>query len=185
MSRILVTGAAGLLGRFVVRELLAHGYAVRGFDRRAGDADIEWRVADVTDAAAVGAAMEGIDAVLHIAALPNIWSGDGATIMHVNTQGTWLVFEAAEARGIGRVVPMQRGEFDSFYLSAKVTLSPEPTLDRLRRLHGDAVEIRDPDYYRRNPVAPLYDLSHAATRLGFVPEYDQRHLLAGLPGFEN
>ena len=305
MSRILVTGAAGLLGRFVVRELLAHGYEVRGFDRRAGDADIEWVVADVTDAAAVNAAMEGIDAVLHIAAVPNIWSGDGATIMHVNTQGTWLVFDAAQARGIGRVVfcssdsvagytvregkmlppryapldldhplnatdpyalskvagesiarayalrgmsvlalrtvfvaypemegeivarakdplnyhapvaggpstagggplhhhidardlarafrlalelPMQPGEFERFYLSAQVTLSPEPTVDRLRRLHGDAVEIRDPDYYRRNPFAPLYDLSHAATRLGFVAEHDQRHLLAGLPGFEN
>ena len=33
MSRVLVTGAAGLLGRFVVDELLRHGHAVRGFDR--------------------------------------------------------------------------------------------------------------------------------------------------------
>lgn len=305
MSRILVTGAAGLLGRFVVRELCAHGYDVRGFDRRAGDDDIEWIVADVTDPAAVKDAMRGIDAVLHIAAVPNIWSGDGPTIMHVNTQGTWLVFDAAEAAGIQRVVfcssdsvagytvregrmlppryapldlahplnatdpyalskvagediarayslrgmsvlalrtvfvaypemageivarakdplnyhvpvaggpstagggplhhhidardlarafrlalelPMQPGEFDRFYLSASVTLSPEPTVERLRRLHGDAVEIRDPEYYRRNPFAPLYDLKHAATRLGFVPEFDQRHLLAGLSGFEN
>ncbi|HEY1608550.1 MAG TPA: hypothetical protein VGG24_04745, partial [Paraburkholderia sp.] len=82
-------------------------------------------------------------------------------------------------------VPMQAGEFVRCYLSASVTLSPEPTVERLRRLHGDAVEIRDTDYYRRNPFAPLYDLTHAATRLGFVPEYNQRHLLAGLPGFEN
>jgi len=306
MSRgVLVTGAAGLLGRFVVAELLAHGYGVRGFDRRTGTADIEWIIADVTDAAAVKEAMRGIDAVLHIAAVPNIWSGDGATIMRVNTQGTWLIFEAAEAAKIGRVVfcssdsvagytvregrmippsyapldlahplqatdpyalskvlgediarayalrgmsvvalrpvfvaypemageivarakdplnyrapvasgpstagggplhhhidardlarafrlalelPMQPGEFDRFYLSASVTLSPEPTVDRLRRLHGNAVEIRAPDYYRRNPFAPLYDLTHAANRLGFVPEHDQRHLLAGLPGFEN
>ncbi|MFM0715512.1 NAD(P)-dependent oxidoreductase [Paraburkholderia strydomiana] len=304
MSRILVTGAAGLLGRFVVRELRAHGYDVRGFDRRAGDADIEWLIADVTDAAALEAAMRGVDAVLHIAAVPNIWSGDGATIMHVNTQGTWLVFDAAEAAGIQRVVfcssdsvagytvregkmvppryapldlahplnatdpyalskvagediarayalrgmsvlalrtvfvaypemageivarakdplnyhapvaggpstagggplhhhidardlarafrlalelPVRSGEFDRFYLSASVTLSPEPTIERLRRLHGDAVDIRDPEHYRRHPFAPLYDLKHAATRLGFVPEFDQRHLLAGLPGFE-
>jgi len=304
MTRILVTGAAGLLGRFVVRELLANRYEVRGFDRRASSEAIESVVGDVTDAAAVTDAMRGIDAVLHIAAVPNIWSGDGPTIMHVNTLGTWLVFDAAEAQGIRRVVfcssdsvagytvregrmvppryapldlahplnatdpyalskvagediarayalrgmsvaalrtvfvaypemageivarakdpldyrapvaggpsaagggplhhhidprdlarafrlalelPMPRGEFERFYLSAKVTLSPEPTVERLRRLHGDAVEIRDPDYYRRNPFAPLYDLTHAATRLGFVPEYDQRHLLAGLPGFE-
>lgn len=304
MSRVLVTGAAGLLGRFVVDELLDAGHAVRGFDRRAGAAAIEWQVADVTDAAAVKKAVQGMDAVLHIAAVPNIWSGDGATIMRVNVQGTYLVFDAAEAAGIQRVVlcssdsvagytvregkmlppryapldlahplqatdpyaaskvlgedlarayalrgmsvvalrtvfvaypemageivarakdpasyqgpmvggpssagggplhhhidardlarafrlalelPMQPGEFDRFYLSAKVTLSPEPTVDRLRRLHGEAVEIRDPELYRRNPFAPLYDLTHAASRLGFEAEYDQRHLLAGLPGFE-
>jgi nucleoside-diphosphate-sugar epimerase len=305
MSRILVTGAAGLLGRFVVDELRSHGFEVRGFDRREGTAGIDWIVADVTDAAALAAAMRDIDAVLHIAALPNIWSGDGASIMRVNTQGTYLVFDAAEAAGIQRVVfcssdsvagytvregrmiapryapldlahplqatdpyalskvlgediarayalrgmavlalrtvfvaypemegeivarakdpdsykapavggpstagggplhhhidardlarafrlalelPMQAGEFDCFYLAANVTLAPEPTVERLRRLHGDAVEIRDPDYYRSNPYAPLYDLTHAKERLGFVPEYDLRHLLTGLPGFEN
>ena len=50
-------------------------------------------------------------------------------------------------------------------------------------LHGGAVEIRDPDVYARQPFAPLYDLSHAAERLGFVAEYDQRHLLKDAPGF--
>jgi len=304
MSKVLVTGAAGLLGRFVVAELARHGHTVRGFDRRRGDADIEWRVADVTDLAAVRDATQGMDAVLHIAAIPNIWSGDGQTIIRVNVQGTYTVFDAAEAAGIRRVVfcssdsvagytvregrmlppryapldlshpllatdpyaiskvlgedlarayalrgmsvlalrtvfvaypemageivarakepatyrgpavggpssagggplyhhidprdlarafrlalerPTAAGEFDAFYLSAGVTLSPEPTLQRLQRLHGDAVQVRSPLVYERQPFAPLYDLSHAAERLGFIAEYDQRHLLAGLPGFE-
>ena len=303
MTTVLVTGAAGLLGRFVVRELLAHGYAVRGLDRRPGEADIEWHVGDVTDPAVVGKAMTGADAVLHIAAIPNIWSGDGQTIMRVNLLGSYTVFEAVEAAGIKRAVfcssdsvagytvregrmlhpryapldldhpllatdpyaiskamgedlarayalrgmsvvalrtvfvaypemageivararapgnykgrmaggpssagggplhhhidprdlarafrlalelPMDPCAFERFYLSAQVTLSPEPTVQRLRRLHGDAVEIRDPALYERKPYAPLYDLSHAAERLGFVAQYDQRHLLAGLPGF--
>ncbi len=303
MSAVLVTGAAGLLGRFVVRELLANGYSVRGLDRRAGETDIEWHVGDVTDPALVAGAMNGTDAVLHIAAVPNIWSGDGQTIMRVNLLGTYTVFEAAEAAGVRRAVfcssdsvagytvregrmlhpryapldldhpllatdpyavskvmgedlarayalrgmsvvalrtvfvaypemaaeivaraknpdaykgpmaggpssagggplhhhidprdlarafrlalelPMQPGAFERFYLSAEVTLSPEPTVRRLRRLHGDAIEIRNPELYDRQPFAPLYDLSHAAERLGFVAEYDQRNLLAGLPGF--
>lgn len=294
---ILVTGAAGLLGRFVVDELLANGYTVRGFDRRRGKADIEWRIADVTDTVAVGDAVCGTDAILHIAAVPNIWSGDGQTIVRVNVQGTYTVFEAAEAAGIERLVfcssdsvsgytvregrmlrplyapldldhPLQatdpyavskvlgedlarayalrgmsvvalrtvfvaypemapeiiarardpenyrgpaaggpssagggplhhhidprdvarafrlamelrmgKGDFERFFLSAQVTLSPEPTLDRLRKLHGDTIEIRHPETYARQPFAPLYDLSHAAKRLGFVAEYDQRHLI--------
>jgi len=53
----------------------------------------------------------------------------------------------------------------------------EPTLDRLRRLHGDTIAIRNPEVYARQPFAPLYDLSHAAHRLGFVAKYDQRHLI--------
>lgn len=298
--RVLVTGAAGLLGRFVVDELLRSGAEVRGLDRHAGPARIEWHVGDVTDPALVAAASAGVHAVLHLAAVPNIWSGDGQTIMRVNTLGTYTVLAAAEAAGIGRVVfcssdsvagytvregrmlppryapldldhpllatdpygvskilgedlsrayahrglsvvsmrtvfvaypqmageimaraedpekyrgpavagpspagggplhhhidprdlarafrlaldmPMAPGEFERFYVSAQVTLSPEPTLDRLRRLHGDAVEIRRPDVYRRNPFAPLYDLTHAAERLGFTARYDQRHLIPGL-----
>ena len=303
MSTVLVTGAAGLLGRFVVSELLAHGYAVRGLDRRAGEAAIEWHVGDVCDPALVAGAMQGADAVLHIAAIPNIWSGDGQTIMRVNLLGTYPVFEAAEAAGVKRSVfcssdsvagytvregrmlapryapldldhpllatdpyavskvmgedlarayalrgmsvvalrtvfvaypemaaeivarakdpenyrgpmaggpssagggplhhhidprdlarafrlamefHMQAGDFERFYLSAPVTLSPEPTLDRLRRLHGDEVSVRNAETYRRQPFAPLYDLTHAAERLGFVAAFDQRSLLSGLPGF--
>ena len=72
---------------------------------------------------------------------------------------------------------MQKGSFERFYLSSQVTLSPEPTLDRLRRLHGNSIQIRSPDVYARQPFAPLYDLSHAAQRLGFVAEYDQRGLI--------
>lgn len=304
-SAVLVTGAAGLLGRFVVRELLDHGYSVRGLDRRTGDADIAWHVGDVTSPDLVKKAIDGVDAVLHIAAVPNIWSGDGQSIMRVNCLGTYTVFEAAEAAGVRRAVfcssdsvagytvregrmlapryapldldhpllatdpyavskvlgedlarayalrgmsvvalrtvfvaypemageivarakdpdnyrgpmvggpssagggplhhhidprdlarafrlavelPMDAGAFERFYLSAQVTLSPEPTLDRLRRLHGDAVEIRVPEVYARQPFAPLYDLTHAAERLGFVAAHDQRHLLAGLPAFSS
>jgi nucleoside-diphosphate-sugar epimerase len=303
MSIVLVTGAAGLLGRFVVQNLLNHGHTVRGLDRRRGGADIAWYVGDVTSPEFVNGAMAGVDAVLHIAAIPNIWSGDGQTIMRVNLLGTYTVFEAAEAAGVNRVVfcssdsvagytvregrmlapryapldldhpllatdpyavskvlgedmarsyalrgmsvvalrtvfvaypemaceivarakdpanyrgpmvggpssagggplhhhidprdlarafrlafdlKMEPGEFERFYLSAQVTLSPEPTLDRLRRLHGNDVQIRGPEVYARQPFAPLYDLTHAAQRLGFVAEYDQRHLLAGLPAF--
>src|SRR5689334_14621180 len=102
--RILVTGASGLLGRFVVDEMLAHGYEVRGFDRRAGTAAIDWHVADITDTAAVTHAVRDMDAVLHIAAVPNIWSGDGQAIMRVNVLGSYTIFEAAEAAGISRVI---------------------------------------------------------------------------------
>ncbi|HEX4884831.1 MAG TPA: NAD(P)-dependent oxidoreductase [Casimicrobiaceae bacterium] len=100
---VLVTGSAGLLGRHVVRELAAH-CDVAGFDRKRAPEDVPQALGDVTDMAAVRAACAGRDAVVHIAALPNIWSGTGEQIMTVNVTGTWNVLQAAEDAGVRRVV---------------------------------------------------------------------------------
>jgi nucleoside-diphosphate-sugar epimerase len=100
---VLVTGSAGLLGRHVVRELAPH-CRVAGFDRRRAPEDVPQRVGDVTDAAAVRDACRAMDAVVHVAALPNIWSGPGDAIVTVNVTGTWNVLQAAEEAGVRRVI---------------------------------------------------------------------------------
>lgn len=68
MSRVLVLGASGGIGAHVVTEALARGHAVRAFVRNSAwsppEGDVEAFVGDVTDAASVGAAVEGVDAVL-------------------------------------------------------------------------------------------------------------------------
>ena len=56
MSKVLVTGAAGLLGRYVV-EALQGRHAVTGLDKRRGPADITWHLGDITDGELVGMAM--------------------------------------------------------------------------------------------------------------------------------
>lgn len=101
---ILVTGAAGLLGRHIVRDLVAQGLQVRGFDLRSAPEDIDWHIGDIIDAAAVAEAVQSCFAVIHAAARPNIWSGDGDDILRINTLGAWNVFKACEAAGIKRVV---------------------------------------------------------------------------------
>jgi nucleoside-diphosphate-sugar epimerase len=104
-------------------------------------------------------------------------AGGGPLYHHIDPR------DLARAFFLALQLDMQPGSFERFYLSAQVTLSPEPTLERLRRLHGDAVEVRRPDVYERQPFAPLYDLTHAAERLGFTAQIDQRDLLAGFSGF--
>lgn len=101
---VLVTGAAGLLGRYIVRELVANGYRVRGFDRRQGEDEAEWHVGDVTNADDVARAVDGVDLVIHAAARANIWQGTGEEILATNVLGTWNVFEAARKGGVPRVV---------------------------------------------------------------------------------
>ena len=93
--RVLVTGAAGLLGQSVVKEFQPH-CQIRGLDLKRGSAEIEWHVGDLTDADVVAAAVKDVDAIVHVGAIPNIWSGDGEKIMRVNVLGTYLLLAAAE-----------------------------------------------------------------------------------------
>ncbi|MCZ7433413.1 SDR family oxidoreductase [Streptomyces sp. WMMC1477] len=70
-SRILVTGATGVLGRPLVERLLADGAAVRVMSRRARPAGdgrrCEWRVADLETGEGLDAAVAGVDVVVHCA----------------------------------------------------------------------------------------------------------------------
>ena len=76
--KVLVSGGAGFIGQHVVRELLARGHEVRVMDSLRADAhagriwsrppDIEIVEADVRDAGALDRALDGIGAVVHLAA---------------------------------------------------------------------------------------------------------------------
>ena len=121
---VLVTGSAGLLGRHVVRELVGR-CEVAGFDARRAPEDIPQTVGDVTDAAAVRAACTGRDAVVHIAAIPNIWSGPGDRIMTVNVTGTWNVLQAAEDAGVARVVLCSSDSVAGFTVPSGAMHPPE------------------------------------------------------------
>lgn len=103
MRKVLVTGAGGLLGRYVV-DNLREGYDVIGLDTRRPDADCAFIEADITDLDAVKSAVRGVDAVVHIAAAANISSGTPEQIIDINVRGSWNMLEAASLAGVQRVV---------------------------------------------------------------------------------
>lgn len=103
----LVTGAAGFLGRYLVRALLARGKTVRALDLvvpRDTEPEVEWRAGDVRDAEAVQKACEGVEVVYHLAALIPQRRADAATMQAVNVGGTQHVLDASLAKGVRRVV---------------------------------------------------------------------------------
>jgi nucleoside-diphosphate-sugar epimerase len=106
--KILVTGAAGGVGAYVARELMAHGHEVRALDIVAPPADVRERAevvyADLTDRKAMLRAVDGCEAIAHLAAIPNPVGGKELEIFEPNVVGTQYVLAAAEAYGIGRVV---------------------------------------------------------------------------------
>jgi len=66
---ILVTGGTGTLGRLVVDRLLEHGRAVRVLSRHGGEpaSDVEYVAADLTTGKGVGAAVAGVEVIVHLA----------------------------------------------------------------------------------------------------------------------
>jgi uronate dehydrogenase len=107
MMRVLITGAGGTVGRQLTRALEAQ------HDLRLGDVqpldDPRYVPLDVTQPQQVHAAMEGVDAVVHLA-IASGFEGDyededfNQRRFDVNVKGTWNVLSAAAQAGVKRVV---------------------------------------------------------------------------------
>ena len=98
--RVLVTGAAGTIGRAVRRHLI-EDYTFRNLDLVPTEGDSV--VADVSDLDAIQPAFEGIDAVVHLAATISVHS-PWEDVLPANIVGTYNVFEAAKRAGVKCVV---------------------------------------------------------------------------------
>ncbi|MFC7788374.1 NAD-dependent epimerase/dehydratase family protein [Microbacterium sp. MAHUQ-60] len=110
MSRIVVTGGAGRLGRSLVAGLIGHGNEVLSFDRAVSDAPelgaAQQRAIDLTDADATVAALQEAeaDAVIHLAAIAVPFSAPEDVILRTNAALAMSVLGGAVRAGIGRVV---------------------------------------------------------------------------------
>ncbi len=102
--RVLVTGASGLLGGAVARALVARGAQVRTLQRRpSGVVGAQDVTGSVTDPAVVARAVEGVTAVVHLAAKVSL-AGPPAEFDAVNVGGTRTLLDAARRAGVERFV---------------------------------------------------------------------------------
>jgi nucleoside-diphosphate-sugar epimerase len=113
MTTVAVTGSSGKLGRHVVRHLQEHGYRVVALDRvpDAGSAAAVSVRVDLTDHGQVLEALtavddrhDGVDAVVHLAAIPAPGLTTNAATFSNNVTATYNVFAAARSAGIRNVV---------------------------------------------------------------------------------
>lgn len=104
---ILLTGASGVLGPVVAQHLRAHGYTVRTLSRRPLPSTPMHVACEITDMSGVARAVEGVEAVVHLAAKLHIENPDTSLVgeyERVNVEGTRVVVEAAKAAGVKRLV---------------------------------------------------------------------------------
>jgi nucleoside-diphosphate-sugar epimerase len=118
MTKIAVTGGSGKTGRAVVADLREHGHEVLNVDlgpspesyHYPDGAPVPFLRADLTDygqaleALAGGEALPGIEAVVHLAAIPAPHMAAPEHIFATNTLSTYNVFSAAWRLGLERVV---------------------------------------------------------------------------------
>ncbi|TWC22605.1 nucleoside-diphosphate-sugar epimerase [Pseudomonas sp. SJZ085] len=175
MQNIFVTGATGLLGNNLVRELVACGYAVKALvrSRSKGEQqfsdlpDVELIVGDMADVNAFAASLQGCDTVFHTAAFfrDNYKGGSHwAALEAINVTGTRDLLHQAYRAGIRRFI----------HTSSIAVLDGEPgaSIDEtcLR------AEVDADDYYRSKILADSVVLS-------FLDAYPDMHACMVLPGW--
>ncbi|WP_125613558.1 NAD-dependent epimerase/dehydratase family protein [Specibacter cremeus] len=97
--RVLVTGTSGLLGGAVAQLLADAGYGVRTLQRRPVDSGWESVQGSVADPDAVARAVDGVDAVIHLAAKVS-FTGAWSEFVATNIDGTRVLLSAARAAGV-------------------------------------------------------------------------------------
>src|SRR5882757_4369552 len=170
-QRVLITGAAGLLGR-CIREGLVGAYPiVRSTDiallrpARHGE---EIEIADLRIPADAKRVATGVDAIVHLAGVPH--EADWNTIRDVNIDGTYHIYEAARLAGVRRVIFASSNHTVGFYrrdtpIGREVPLRPDSRYgvskvvgEAIARLYADKYGIESVcvriGQYRPRPTNP-------------------------------
>ena len=109
--RVLITGATGLIGGILRQSLVGHELA--GIDIKPND-EFSLEVCDISDLSSIRPAFEGVDSVVHLAAIASS-SAPWDSILNNNIIGTYNVFEAAKQAGAKRIVFASSNHVSAMY----------------------------------------------------------------------
>ena len=110
---VLVTGGTGFIGAYIIKELVEKGYAVRAIRRsnklpffisREILNKVEWVTSDVLDVISLNEAMNGVDAVIHSAALVSFMKNERKQMYNTNVDGTANVVNLALENNVKKLV---------------------------------------------------------------------------------
>jgi dTDP-L-rhamnose 4-epimerase len=189
---ILITGGAGFIGSHLADELLRHGHRVRALDSLSEQvhgsdldrppylaADVELLRGDVRDPDTVRRALDGVDAVYHLAAAVGVGQSmyEVASYTSTNNLGTAVLLEALMTRPVRRLVVASSMSIygEGLYRApdGTVVAGPERSLEQLRRAEW---ELRDTEGRELTPVATTEDKQPSLASVYALSKYDQERL---------
>jgi nucleoside-diphosphate-sugar epimerase len=108
---VFITGGAGFIGSYIIKNLIKKGYTVRAL-RRSNKLPffisdeilnkVQWVEGDILDVVSLNEAMQGTDAIIHSAAIVSFSKKERHRMYHVNVEGTANVVNAAVENKIKR-----------------------------------------------------------------------------------
>jgi uronate dehydrogenase len=116
MDRVLITGAAGGIGRSLRDRLVGVYRVLRVCDRVPLDAariGEEVDLADLSDEAAVARMVDGVDGIVHLGGISG--ESEWEPILQSNIIGTYNLFEAARRAGVKRIIVATSNHAVGFY----------------------------------------------------------------------
>ncbi len=159
--KTLVTGATGLVGHFLVEQLLKKNTEVRAFclpgeDRQNIDGmDIEIVEGDLRDEASVKRAVKGVKRIFHVAAAVTTWVPPGnRSSYHINTLGTRYLADAALANDVEQFI----------FTSTCSVLGPPLEPGRMTNERDFFMMWNIRDHYIRSKVAAMQEVWRAGAR---------------------
>jgi dTDP-L-rhamnose 4-epimerase len=186
MESILVTGGAGFIGSHLVDDLLEHGYDVRVLDSLVGQVhgeaerpeylhpDAELQVGDVRDPDAVRRALEGVDAVVHLAARVGVGQSmyELTEYAGANSYGTAVVLQALLDRPVRKLLVAS-----SMSIYGEGATRPAAAVERTRAdLEARQFEPRGPAGEELTPLPTPETKPPANSSVYALTKYDQERL---------
>lgn len=108
--KVLVTGATGFIGGNLVRELISQGYQVRALVRKTSnlrplqDMNLEVAEGDLLNKTSLEKALDGCEALFHVAAMYTFWARNPDLIYETNVLGTENILTAAKYKGVKKII---------------------------------------------------------------------------------
>jgi dTDP-L-rhamnose 4-epimerase len=189
---VLVIGGAGFIGSYLSDELLSHGYRVRALDnlcpqvhgpmRRPPDyldPEVELIVGDVRDASVVRRALQGVDAVFHLAASVGVGQSmyEVEEYTSINNVGTAVLMETLIQNPIDRLVVASSMSIygEGLYVGSdgQIRAAVERSLEQLK---SHRWELRDSSGMELTPVPTPETKSPCLSSIYALSKFDQERM---------